>query len=207
MDMLLNQAVIQSITRASQRLSAIASAACNRQIEFGDATREGLRQLLDADGKYRPSASESAIPAVTGKPKRLDFGYSAVFRGTSADGVSSAYKPSYLESLSDRIRRPQGYYEWKPLRYGIPGGGGALAQREVCAYRVDEALGFGRVPPTAIVDGPYGPGSSQLWVHSGASHMQIARLQRQNELGRMLSIDEIAELRHLNIKYPKVQRE
>lgn len=41
---------------------------------------------------------------------------------------------------------------------------GTLAAREVAAYRVSVAGGFDVVPPTVLRDGPFGPGSIQLWV-------------------------------------------
>ncbi|MEU0171523.1 SCO1664 family protein [Streptomyces iakyrus] len=41
---------------------------------------------------------------------------------------------------------------------------GTLAQREVAAYEVSEATGWGLVPPTVLRDGPYGEGMCQLWV-------------------------------------------
>lgn len=46
---------------------------------------------------------------------------------------------------------------------------GTLAQREVAAYEVSEALGWGLVPPTVLRDGPYGEGMVQLWVGAEAS--------------------------------------
>ena len=39
-----------------------------------------------------------------------------------------------------------------------------LALREVAAYLVSEALGFGLVPFTALRDGPFGPGSLQQYI-------------------------------------------
>jgi len=41
---------------------------------------------------------------------------------------------------------------------------GTLAQREVAAYEVSEALGWHLVPPTVLRDGPYGEGMCQLWI-------------------------------------------
>ncbi|RVU25229.1 SCO1664 family protein [Streptomyces antnestii] len=41
---------------------------------------------------------------------------------------------------------------------------GNLARREVAAYTVSEALGWGLVPPTVLRDGPYGEGMVQLWI-------------------------------------------
>lgn len=41
---------------------------------------------------------------------------------------------------------------------------GTLAGREVAAYLVSEASGWGIVPPTVLREGPFGPGMCQLWV-------------------------------------------
>jgi uncharacterized repeat protein (TIGR03843 family) len=41
---------------------------------------------------------------------------------------------------------------------------GTLAQREVAAYEVSEALGWHLIPPTVLRDGPYGEGMCQLWI-------------------------------------------
>ncbi|WP_107085286.1 SCO1664 family protein [Streptomyces maremycinicus] len=43
---------------------------------------------------------------------------------------------------------------------------GTLAQREVAAYEVSEATGWGLVPPTVLRDGPYGEGMCQLWIET-----------------------------------------
>ncbi|MFW6719138.1 SCO1664 family protein [Streptomyces sp. MAR4 CNY-716] len=41
---------------------------------------------------------------------------------------------------------------------------GTLAEREVAAYEVSEATGWGLVPPTVLRDGPFGEGMCQLWI-------------------------------------------
>jgi len=41
---------------------------------------------------------------------------------------------------------------------------GTLAGREVAAFLVAQAAGWGVVPPTVLRDGPLGPGSAQLWI-------------------------------------------
>jgi uncharacterized repeat protein (TIGR03843 family) len=43
---------------------------------------------------------------------------------------------------------------------------GTLAQREVAAYEISEATGWGLIPPTVLRDGPYGEGMCQLWVEA-----------------------------------------
>ena len=41
---------------------------------------------------------------------------------------------------------------------------GTLAGREVSAYLVSRATGWGLVPPTILRDGPFGEGMVQLWI-------------------------------------------
>lgn len=41
---------------------------------------------------------------------------------------------------------------------------GTLAGREVAAYLLSEAIGWGVVPPTVLRDGPLGEGACQLWL-------------------------------------------
>lgn len=43
---------------------------------------------------------------------------------------------------------------------------GTLGRREVAAYLVSEALGWGFVPPTILRSGPHGLGSVQLFIHA-----------------------------------------
>jgi hypothetical protein len=45
-----------------------------------------------------------------------------------------------------------------------------LSLREVAAYLVSEALGFGLVPFTLLRDGPYGPGSLQQYIEYDPGH-------------------------------------
>lgn len=45
---------------------------------------------------------------------------------------------------------------------------GTLAGREVSAYLVSRATGWDLVPPTVLRDGPFGPGSCQLWIDEPA---------------------------------------
>ncbi|MFJ7495353.1 SCO1664 family protein [Streptomyces sp. NPDC097727] len=43
---------------------------------------------------------------------------------------------------------------------------GTLARREVAAYEISEATGWGLIPPTVLRDGPYGEGMCQLWIEA-----------------------------------------
>ncbi|MFD9391267.1 SCO1664 family protein [Streptomyces sp. NPDC060000] len=51
---------------------------------------------------------------------------------------------------------------------------GTLAQREVAAYEVSEATGWGLVPPTVLRDGPYGEGMCQLWIETAPESELLA---------------------------------
>jgi len=51
---------------------------------------------------------------------------------------------------------------------------GTLAAREVAAYAVSQAAGWGIVPPTLMRDGPFGPGMCQLWIEADDSADLIA---------------------------------
>ncbi|WP_237843649.1 SCO1664 family protein [Cellulosimicrobium cellulans] len=50
---------------------------------------------------------------------------------------------------------------------------GTLAGREVAAYLVSEALGWGIVPRTWLRDGPLGPGMVQLWQDVDAAQSPV----------------------------------
>ncbi|MEV8625540.1 SCO1664 family protein [Streptomyces sp. NBC_01268] len=51
---------------------------------------------------------------------------------------------------------------------------GNLARREVAAYELSEATGWGLVPPTVLREGPYGEGMVQLWVEADPSAALLA---------------------------------
>lgn len=95
--------------------------------------------------------------------------------GASALGVHGVYKPAAGE---------------RPL-WDFPTG--TLANREVAAYLVSEALGWGIVPPTVLrSDGPSGPGSIQLFVpHDPELHYFVLVEDRDNHraLARMALFD------------------
>ncbi|MDX2525019.1 SCO1664 family protein [Streptomyces europaeiscabiei] len=59
---------------------------------------------------------------------------------------------------------------------------GTLAQREVAAYEVSEATGWGLVPPTVLRGGPYGEGMCQLWIE-GEPGSELLALVEGEEAG------------------------
>jgi len=69
---------------------------------------------------------------------------------------------------------------------------GTLARREVAAFLVSEATGWGIVPPTVLRDGPYGIGMVQQWIHGDGSVDLVALVTDDDpRLRRMAVFDAI----------------
>ncbi len=70
-----------------------------------------------------------------------------------------------------------------------------LYRREVAAYRVSEALGWGIVPPTVVRDdAPFGPGSLQLFIESDYEQHYFTLLEeggREDELRVFCAFDVV----------------
>lgn len=140
--------------------------------------RLAARVIEDAGGAFRPSAFERAMGVMgTGKPQPLNTGASTTFLAPTGAGSRSVHKPGPFECIPS-----EGGFPGRAFRLGIPRGHGHLAARDVGTYRLDEALGFGRVPPTGLLDGPFGRGSNQQWVFSTRSYplLEWARLGRRD---------------------------
>jgi hypothetical protein len=95
----------------------------------------------------------------------VDASNATLYCAVTGDGVSAAcvYKPVAGE---------------RPL-WDFPDG--TLAEREVAAYEVSAASGWGIVPPTVYRDGPVGPGMVQLWIDTDED-VDPARLVRRTDL-------------------------
>ncbi|MFD3375484.1 MULTISPECIES: SCO1664 family protein [unclassified Streptomyces] len=73
---------------------------------------------------------------------------------------------------------------------------GNLAQREVAAYEVSEATGWGLVPTTILRDGPYGEGMCQLWidpVSEGAELLALVDNEEPGEGWKAVGFAEVGE--------------
>ncbi|MET8408880.1 SCO1664 family protein [Streptomyces sp. NPDC005195] len=75
---------------------------------------------------------------------------------------------------------------------------GTLAQREVAAYEVSEATGWGLVPTTVLRDGPYGEGMCQLWVEAspeddGAGLLALVDDEKPAEGWKAIGFAEVGE--------------
>ncbi|SNX57250.1 uncharacterized repeat protein (TIGR03843 family) [Streptomyces sp. TLI_55] len=72
---------------------------------------------------------------------------------------------------------------------------GTLAQREVAAYEVSEATGWGLVPPTVLRDGPFGEGMVQLWIEGapGAELLALVDGEEPEPGWKAIGLAEVGE--------------
>ncbi|MFH8240219.1 SCO1664 family protein [Streptomyces sp. NPDC018321] len=72
---------------------------------------------------------------------------------------------------------------------------GTLAQREVAAYEVSEATGWGLVPPTVLRDGPYGEGMVQLWIEAvpGTELLALVDTEEPGPGWKAVALAEVGE--------------
>ncbi|MPY63953.1 SCO1664 family protein [Streptomyces spongiae] len=72
---------------------------------------------------------------------------------------------------------------------------GTLAQREVAAYEVSEATGWGLVPPTVLREGPYGEGMCQLWIEGqpGAELLALVDGEEPGEGWKAVGFAEVGD--------------
>jgi uncharacterized repeat protein (TIGR03843 family) len=107
----------------------------------------------------------------------LDASNATLYCAITADGVTAAcvYKPVAGE---------------RPL-WDFPDG--TLAEREVAAYTVSAASGWGIVPPTVYRLGPAGPGMVQLWIAEDetADVRTLMRRRDRAELRRIAVFDAV----------------
>ncbi len=69
---------------------------------------------------------------------------------------------------------------------------GTLAGRELGAYLVSAATGWGVVPPTVLRDGPFGSGMCQLWVDVDETvDLQVLARSDHEDLRRMAVLDAV----------------
>lgn len=94
-----------------------------------------------------------------------------LLRGSTLEVVGALAEASnvtLLVDLLDPAGQGTGHRAvYKPVRGERPLADfppGTLAAREVAAYLVSEAGGWGLVPPTLLREGPFGEGSVQWWV-------------------------------------------
>jgi hypothetical protein len=67
-----------------------------------------------------------------------------------------------------------------------------LANREVAAFLVSEAIGWSIVPPTVMRDGPHGPGAVQLWIEADDTIDALELLRQRSPAVRRIALFDAA---------------
>ncbi|WP_459549837.1 protein kinase family protein [Nocardia sp. X0981] len=126
--------------------------------------------------EYRPSAAESRMAA---RRMVAEVPFTGAMRAEVARSISDVRKMRSADGQVN-IYKPTGGLDFEPdslERRSLQG----FTDREIAAYRLDEILGFGRIPPTARTNGPAGPGMIQQFVESlpGRRAQRYPRVQQQ----------------------------
>ena len=69
---------------------------------------------------------------------------------------------------------------------------GTLARREVAAFAVSRASGWGIVPPTVLRDGPFGPGMVQLWIRGDGETDPVSLVVESDPRLRRIAVFDAA---------------
>jgi len=84
---------------------------------------------------------------------------------------------------------------YKPMRGEAPlwdFPDGTLHRREVAAFALARALGWPKIPPTVLREGPYGPGSVQLFVPFDVEHHFFTLEMEHADVFRRVALFDIA---------------
>lgn len=137
------------------QIKAIKATGNNKGLAAARRLRASLNKQIEAHGqkpteqfveKSTGSFATSTIKAGSETGLGAGGGINTTFKVTMTDGSTGYYKPQSGEY--------GGGAKWGYTK-------GSLAEREVAAYQLDKALGFGLVPETLMSIGSKGPGSVQ----------------------------------------------
>jgi hypothetical protein len=128
---------------------------------------------LDVRGRLTVSSNAALVgivglPATPGGPgQRLGEPGGLLDRLDGAGRAAGAGDPDPAIKVHVASDRHLAAVVYKPIDFERPlwdFPDGTLAAREVAAFLVSEATGWGIVPPTVLRDGPAGPGMVQIWL-------------------------------------------
>jgi hypothetical protein len=147
-------------------------------------------------GAERPPRAErlvtAAHPVSPTDPAAVRFLAEAELRPLGLMPRASNY--TFMVELSDGGRTGFGVYkprEGETPLWDFPEG--TLCNREVAAFVLARALGWPRVPPTVLREGPHGPGSVQLFVEPATGdHFFTLRERCLDEFRPVAVFDVIA---------------
>jgi hypothetical protein len=119
-----------------------------------------LNPTPDPNAPYSPSRRERYLQQrsiVSHKEMGGPGNVNKTYEATLDDGSKVVYKPESGEATNN-----------EQIRNSISGD---LGKREMAASRVDDMLGFDRVPATTMIDGPEGRGSVQMYAEGAGESL------------------------------------
>jgi uncharacterized repeat protein (TIGR03843 family) len=137
-------------------------------------------------GDERPGRTLTGDPALLGLLEEGDLRVAGLLEGAS--------NHTFLAEAAGNGHRALVVY--KPVRGETPLWDfreGTLARREVAAYRLAVALGWPRVPPTVLREGPFGIGAVQAFVRADPTqHYFTLREGRPEDFKPVAAFDVVA---------------
>ncbi|OXM45631.1 toxin glutamine deamidase domain-containing protein [Amycolatopsis alba] len=173
----LDDAVAELVGRAeeegrplSRDEEALEVAIQRRQAElFDEATKRGLPSPPPSEPESFGDAAEAAMAAA--EP------VGCVEFGDGRQSANTTYHLTYEEHPRTIYKPASG--ETRALGSHLPQAG--QGYRENAMYRLAKAVGSDAVPPTAYIDGPSGPGSSQVWRDDAGPALEVSAYPREQQ--------------------------
>jgi uncharacterized repeat protein (TIGR03843 family) len=159
-----------------------------------------MRPATSAHARTAITSTEPALPARGDVLARLRDGHLEVIgrligSSNNAMVVRVWATPPSNAVLGQAIEEGDLLAVWKPTLgerplFDFPIG--TLSRREVAAYLVSQAMGWGIVPPTVLRDGPYGEGMLQEWIDADPDVDVIALVNDDDpRLRRIATFDAV----------------
>ncbi len=153
---------------------------------------DALRLLRDGELEVRGRlvvSSNAALVGIVSAPSEADPDQAP---GDDPNApVRSRLLHSLLEGRPPEPGRRAAAVVYKPIAFERPlwdFPDGTLANREVAAFLVSEATGWGIVPPTVLRDGPAGLGMVQLWIDEDETIDAWELVQQDDERLRPMAL-------------------
>jgi len=182
------KAQIKSLKAAGEKKGLAAARRMRAQANKALADKAGVIKVPKAAQAEKDTKESSFIGSTikAGSEKPIGEGVNTTYKVEMSDGSHGYYKPQKGEYTGG-------------AKHGFAVG--SLAEREVAAYQLDKALGFGLVPETQMLVGKEGPGSVQKEVADAkvacqASHGTVTKWMDsetgKDQAARCVAFDYIA---------------
>lgn len=112
-------------------------------------------------GRLRDASNQTFLLRVARSGVHIDENAGSAAAGRAQTAQLLHPPPGVFQGVYKPLRGERSLWDFPEHTLGL---------REVAAYQVSRIGGFDVVPVTSLIDGPFGPGSLQIWVES-ESHL------------------------------------